>query len=288
MKRSSVPWLIVVLLISSCSYSRQLYRRSSVMDYLYPSAESAPRPNPGGVVLQLPLDIGIAFVPGLSGTQQPQAPGEWQSVVPAQTEERLLEIVSGAFRERDWVGQIHHIPSAYLTPRGGFENLGQISRMFDVDVVALVSVDQVQNSDPNELSFLYLSIIGTYTLPLDRNETRTMIDVAAFHVPSQTFLLRAPGLSRVTGHASAVKVDEALRDASRKGFEESMENVATNLDAEIEEFREAVATGRRRDVDIVTSEGGSVQHGAAVAWGDLPVAVLLIAGLLFWRRAWRW
>ena len=62
----------------------------------------------------------------------------------------------------------------------------------DVDVVALVSVDQLQSSDPGRLSFLYLSVIGAYTLPLDRNDTRTLIDAAVFHVPSRALLLRAP------------------------------------------------------------------------------------------------
>lgn len=277
MRRTVLLLLVALAVAAGCSYSRQVHRRSNVMSYLYPQADEAPMLNPGGARLQLPLRIGIAFVPpeSVSGNR---AYGDWRSIFPAEQERELLEVVKRAFSGKDWVGRIDVIPSTYLTPGGGFTNLDQVARMFNVDVVALASVDQVQNSNPTEISFLYLSIIGAYVLPLDTNETRTMIDVAAFHVPTRTFLLRAPGVSQVKGRSTAVTVSEALGEASERGFEEAMADVAKNLDKEVERFRSEVASGQRADVDIVTEQGGSVRQGAATGW---PAALAALAILAF-------
>lgn len=283
MKRTTTLLLVVALFALACSHSRQYHRRSSVMGYLYPEAQSAPAPNPAGARLQLPLKIGIAFVPPDAVSKTPYQ-GEWRAIVPSGTERQLLDIVKRAFQGRDWVGRIEIIPSSYLTPRGGFANLQQVSRMLGVDVIALVSVDQVQNSDPTPISFLYLSIIGAYVLPLDHNETRTMIDVAAFHVPTQTFLLRAPGVSRVTGRSSAVDVSESLREASEKGFQQAMTEVSKNLDVEVERFKDEVRTGERADVDIVTAQGQSVRHGGSFGWPGALAGIFILLGILWWRR----
>ncbi|HEU5163125.1 MAG TPA: rhombotarget lipoprotein, partial [Thermoanaerobaculia bacterium] len=209
-----LPRLLILLVValpvlSGCSHSRSIQRRSDLMSYLYPAAQEAPTPNPGGVVLQLPLKLGIAFVPGGS-TQAGCARCPQRRPVPAASEKELLDIVRKAFAGRDWISQTVIIPSAYLRPEGGFENLRQAARMHGVDVVALVSVDQVQSSYPEKVSFLYLSVIGAYVLPLDQHDTQTLIDAAAFHVPSGTFLLRAPGVSTVKGRASMVDLSRDM------------------------------------------------------------------------------
>src|SRR5207244_6851645 len=123
------------------------------------------------------------------------------------------------FMGRDWVSDVMIIPSSYLTPRGGYENLDQIARLMNVDVIALTSVDQLQVSNPRRASFLYVSVIGAYVLPLDRNETRTMIDAAVFHVPSRTFLLRAPGISSITGSSTARDIEGTLDERSLQALQ---------------------------------------------------------------------
>jgi len=265
--RRIVTSLLVLLVLGGCSYSRQVQRRSSLVSYLYPEHRDVPPPNPD-VRLQLPLRIGIGFIP-------PDAIN--RALFPPDAETRLLGVVKKSFQGRDWVGSIVDIPSGYLEPRGGFDNLDQVARLFNVDVIALVSVDQLQVSNPRRASILYVSIIGAYLLPLDKNQTRTLIDAAVFHVPTRTLLLRAPGVSSITGSSTAMDIGARLDERSLKGFQFAMTDLAKNLDAEVGQFKASVASGERKDVDIVTAEGKSVRGGGAFGWWDAAIAIFILA-----------
>ena len=50
-------------LLTGCSFSRQVHRRSNLMSYLYPNAAEAPQPSAESIRLRLPMTVGIAFVP---------------------------------------------------------------------------------------------------------------------------------------------------------------------------------------------------------------------------------
>ncbi|MFZ2490391.1 MAG: rhombotarget lipoprotein [Thermoanaerobaculia bacterium] len=280
--RKTIPVILVLaaVLAAGCSHGYRVQKRSNVVGYLYPDESAPSKPNPGAAYLQLPLRIGIAFVPANPSTR---GPATLQSLFPPDAEKRLLDLVTKSFEGRDWVGHIQVIPTSYLVPGGGFENLQQVTRLMNVDVVALVSVDQLQTSDPRRISFLYLSIVGAYVLPLDKNETRTLIDAAVFHVPSRTFLLRAPGVSSLTGSSTAVDVPQVLRERSLKGFEVAMQDLTKNLDREVTDFKTSIAEGRRQDVDVYTAKGESVRSGGAFGAAEAAVA-LALAGFLAVRR----
>jgi rhombotail lipoprotein len=268
--------LALLLLAAGCSYHRSVRRSSNLMSYLYPVGDQTPRET-SGVALQLPLRLGIVFVPPDSRYSQ------YGQLVPADVERDLLQVVKKSFEGRDWVKEIVIIPSNYLSPGGGFENLDQVSKMFGTDVIALASLDQIQSSDPRRMSFLYLSIIGAYVLPLDKNDTHTLIDVAVFHVPSRTFLLRAPGQSHLTGSSTAVDVQRTLADKSMRGMKQAMDDVAKNLDGEVERFKASVVSGERKDVDIINKEGTSVRKSGSFAWYEALVALALAAAVLVGR-----
>ena len=272
--------MMALALLAGCSFSRQLHRRSNLMSYLYPDSTEAPQRSTEGVRLHLPLRIGIAFVPADQKTQQFRS---IDSVIPGASEQRLLGVVRDAFKSRDWVREIVVIPSTYLAPGGGFSNLDQVARMFGTDVIALVSVDQFQSSDPLRISFLYLSIVGAYVLPLDHNDTSTLIDAAVFYVPARTFVLRAPGQSHITGHATAVEVAQSMRERSNKGLEMAMADLSTNLSAEVDAFKGMVISGERGDVDIISREGVSVRKSGSIGrfWA---LSLLLVAAV----RRWSW
>src|SRR5258708_27364198 len=100
--------LPLVATISGCAtwyVPRQIHRRSSLLEYLAPhGAISHSRP----ARLQLPVKIGVAFVPSR---------GE---PLDADAQERLVGIVSKSFEGRPWVGAIRTIPSDHLEPCGSY------------------------------------------------------------------------------------------------------------------------------------------------------------------------
>jgi rhombotail lipoprotein len=279
-RRILIAALLGLVLWFGCSFARQVHRRSSLMSYLYPKAAEAPQPSAQGVRLRLPLRVGIAFVPPSEAAFGRF--GGMEAVLPGTVEKRLLNVLRDAFKSRDWVKEVVVIPSTYLTPGGGFTNLEQVSQMFGVDVIALVSVDQFQSSDPYPISFLYLSIVGAYVLPLDHNDTRTLIDAAVFYVPARRFLLRAPGQSRITGHSTAVDVNESMRERSVKGLSMAMTDLSVNLSKEVDTFKQDIISGERNDVDVINKQGTSIRTSGSIGW-LWALSLLLIVAM---RRMW--
>ncbi|WP_243302487.1 rhombotarget lipoprotein [Geothrix oryzisoli] len=284
-RRPALAAALALLAALSCTMPETHVRRSSLMDYLYPKQKAAPVPNPAGARLKLPLRLGIAFVPGGNASWRVQnlmAPGQ---------EKPLLDVVKRSFQDRPWISEIKLVPSAYLRSGGGFENMDQVARMYGVDVMALVSVDQVQNTDPRWYSFTYLSIVGAYVLPGDANDTNTLIDAAAYDVASHTFLLRAPGQSQVKGSSTWAHREKQLREHSAKGLELAMADLAKNLDAEVGSFKAEVARGERKDVDVVDRQGVSLRQsggrnfGGSFGWAEALGALLLLGAALRLRRA---
>ncbi len=126
---------------------------SSVVEYLYPNKEHAEVP----VVphLSLPLHVGIAFVPE-------SKTGMMGGHLSEKEKMDLMDRISAEFRKLPFVKDIETIPSAYLTSKGGFANLDQIRTMYGIDVIALLSYDQVQHTDEGILSLSYWTIVGAY------------------------------------------------------------------------------------------------------------------------------
>jgi len=283
--RVSLLGAALALLALGCNTPQTTTRRSSLMDYLYPKEKAAPAPNPAGARLKLPLRLGIAFVPSGSASWRVQnlmAPGQ---------EKPLLDVVKQSFKDKPWVAEIKLVPSTYLRPGGGFENMDQVARMYGVDVMALVSVDQIQYTDPRWYSFTYLSIVGAYVLPGDANDTRTLIDAAVYDVASHTFLLRAPGQSQMKGSSTWAYREVQLREHSAKGLQLAMTDLAKNLDAEVASFKAEIASGDRKDVDVVDRQGVSLRQsggrnfGGSLSWLEAFGALLILGLALRLRRA---
>ena len=138
---------------------------SSLVDFLYPDGQK-----PAGVpeqmpYLELPIRVGIAFVPGKS----------YQSI-PADEQELLLQRVASAFRDRPYVSAIEVIPDSYLRTVKGFQGMSQVASMFDVDVMALVSYDQLALSEERDSSILYWTIVGALVVKGNVNEVQTNVN----------------------------------------------------------------------------------------------------------------
>lgn len=269
----AVMSLAVLALVSGCAGTQSRHKTTSIVDYLYPK-QNEPVAQVGTPVLNLPMTVGIAFVPDKPG----QAPAR---ALTESKKSELLDRVSRHFRKLDYVKAIEIIPSAYLTPEGGFENLNQISTMYGIETIALVSYDQAQFTDEGVASVLYWTIVGAYIVPAEKNSTSTMVDAVVMHIPSRKMLFRAPGVSQVKGLSTPVNLSEELRVDSEKGFNEAVDKMIVNLDAQLVAFEEKVKASPE-EYQVVQSGGSS--GGGAVG---LPAALfmfLLLLGGAWWSR----
>lgn len=242
---------------------------SSMVRYLYPEGERPvvdPEVTPR---LQLPLRVGIAFVPTTDRA--------WQgSLQPAEARRvELLEKVKATFEGVDYVEDIQIIPSNYLGSAGGFQALEQTSRLYDLDVFALVSWDQVVNTNDTVFSVLFWTITGGYVIPASANNVHTMLDTAVFDIRTRKLLLRAPGFD----HAS--RLPPSLRKNSQKrvsdaSFERAVGEMCKNLEAEIGKFGKRVKEDE--SVQIAYSKGYKGSSVQALLLCTLALAALFAPG----------
>lgn len=263
--------LILLALISGCA-GQQTRTTSSVVDYLYPR-ESKTIVQPAIPILNIPIKVGIAFVP-----EQParsRGINIWSSVLggSALTEVNktgLLEKVADNFRKHKFVSDIEVIPSAYLTAGGSFSNLEQIRTMYGVDVIALVSYDQVQFTDEGLLSLTYWTLVGAYIVSGEKNDTSTMLDTAVYDIQSKKMLFRAPGTSNIKGISTPINLSEELRADSIRSFQKATDDMITNLDVQLLNFREKIKA-KPDQVKVVHREG----YSAAGALGIFELVVMI-------------
>jgi len=285
MKNRALNFLLVSVLIaflSACT-GQQTRAKSSVVDYLYPKSANT-LIAPSVPTLNLPLKVGIAFVPD----QQIQHRGHnpWTgrisggSTLSETTKSRLLEKVAANFRELAFVSDIQVIPSDYLTPEGGFSNLQQIQTMYGIDVIALVSYDQVQFTDEGFLSLTYWTIVGAYVVSGEKNDTSTMLDTVVYDIKSKKMLFRAPGTSIVKGSSTPVNLSEELRKDSIKGFEAAAEKMTTNLDLQLTLFRDKL----KREPEQVKIVHRSGYSGGALNPFEMAFLFVLISVLVSTRK----
>jgi len=200
---------------------------SSLVDYLYPEGQVPPELTPGVPKLELPLRAGIAFVP---------SPGTGIQGLSEAKKDELLNKVRQAFVDREYIERIEVIPETYLRANSGFAGMQQVARLYGVDVIALVSYDQVAATGETTASLLYWTIVGAYVIPATENEVQTFVDTAVFDVPTGKLLFRAPGTDKRQSQTTAVQSTERLRDDRAAGFTAAMADMTTNLMTELDRF----------------------------------------------------
>lgn len=235
----------------------------SIVDYLYPNAKEPPQLVAGVTYLRPPVRVGIAFVPG----------GGFGAGLPEADKLKLLERVKAAFGKHEFIGAIEVIPTNYLQPRGGFANLEQVARMFNVEVVALLSYDQVQFNDTNALSVLYWTIIGAYIIHGDQYDIQTLVDASVFDVASRKLLFRAPGTSQIKGSASMAGFSERARNARIEGYNAAVDSLIPQLQAELDGFRTRI----KSDTAFKVENKQGYRGGGSLDWLLLGAAGVLLA-----------
>jgi rhombotail lipoprotein len=265
--------LLVLFSLAGCAEyfgSRQSRYTSSVVDYLYPKAEIAVTPSIPH--LALPLNVGIAFVPE-SGAAAAYRLNRKEKM-------DLMNRISSEFRTLPFVKNIDLIPTDYLTFGGGFSNLDQIRTMYGIDVIALISYDQVQHTDEGLLSISYWTIIGAYAVRGEKNDTSTLVDAVLVDIASRKMLFRAPGTSHVKAASTWVNLSEQLRNDSLKGFESAADNLVQNLRAELDHFKQEVKE-TPESYAIAHKPGYSSTGGGSLGAG-YALTLLFLGGCALW------
>ncbi len=235
---------------------------SSLVDYLYPAGEVPPDVKDTIPYLELPLRVGIAFVPAQSG----------RSVISEATKVELLENVKAEFVDRDYIEHIEVIPETYLRSSRGINGMQQVARIYGVDVMALVSYDQVAVSEDNPSSFLYWTIVGAYVIKATSNEVQTFVDTAVFDVKTARLLFRAPGMDRSSDRSTLVESGEVVRKTRDASFAAAMDSMTDALAMELDRFRERV----KEDPQVAAVQW-KPGYGGGGSTGIWLVAVLLAA-----------
>ena len=270
--------VLIALGLSGCA-SQRVSTKSSIMEYLYPESEDT-FVEPSIPHLKLPLRVGVAFVPESKESTSARnlwSGGVYSGELTEAKKGEILEAVSDNFRALDFVSNIEVIPSAYLTPGGSFANMSQIKTMYGIDVIALVSYDQVQFTDEDVLSLSYWTIIGAYIVSGEKNDTSTLMDTVVYDIASQKMLFRAPGTSRVTGKSTLVNLSEELRTDSIEGFEIAAQDMVVNLKTQLSTFKQRIKDDPSQ-VEISHREGYKNGSGAIGGAGlALLFCLVLIA-----------
>jgi rhombotail lipoprotein len=223
--------IAIALVVSGCASlepSTKQRQVASVLSYLNPGSEQNPAASTQVTELNVPFRVGVAFVPNHSDAK---------FRLPESDQLKLAGEVRSAFVDFPFIREMVVIPSMYLEPAGGFTNLDRISALLNVDVVALVSFDQVQNSGATGWSFLYWTGIGAYVINGDRYDILTAVDTAVFAVKSRRLLMRASGISNTKGTATMVGFSERAREARTRSVDDAIQQMIGNLQAELKAFR---------------------------------------------------
>lgn len=218
--------------VAGCASMNQANKQrqvASVLSFLFPGKEEPPAPSSQVAVLNVPFRIGVAFVPDTAKAEMR---------LPETERQRLASTVRDAFANFPFISHIETVPSLYLEAGGGFANLDRVGALLNLDVIALLSYDQVQHADASGWSFLYWTGVGAYVVEGDRFEVLTAVECTVFDIRSRRLLMRAAGTATNKGGATMVGFSEKAREARGRSFAAAIDQMVANLRGEVQSFRE--------------------------------------------------
>lgn len=269
---------VIAIALTGCLSSRQMrtQQASSVVQFLYPD-KNQPFVEPAIPTLRLPLRVGVAFVPPSGEHRNGYS---YNAGFSEAQKTDLMRRIAASFKALPFVQSIEILPASYLRPNGGFENLDQIRSMLGVDVVALVSYDQAQNTSDSAWSLAYWTIVGAYVVPAQKNETHTLMEAVVYDIPSRTLLFRAPGVSAVKGHSTLIRSQDELRGDSALGLTQAADDLTLQLQRELDSFKVRI----REEPQSVRIEHKPGYSGAGSLEGGFAVLLALIFSISRWHR----
>jgi len=274
--RAALLCSLLVTMLCGCSLfhrSDEVRNASSLVDFLYPRYEV---PQQSRIPqLRTPLRIGLAFLP--EGTGQKDA-------LSAAQKEELLERIRHRFRDRAFVSEIVIIPDYYLASTRGFTGLEGVQRLYSVDLLALVSYDQVKHLDDNRLSLTYLTIIGAYVVKGSSHDVTTLVDLAVVDPATRSLVLRAGGTDARNGNSTLIGQQRDSRNASARSFDAATGQLMNNFDAELLKFEADVRAGKANVRVTQRTPGAATQGGGSSSWPEILSLMLLAAAAAKHRR----
>jgi len=252
---------------------------SSLVEFLYPNNRMPPAEN-SIPSLQLPLRVGLAFLP--------QRPGAGTEGLEAARRDELLERIRKRFQSRKFVGEIVVVPDYYLSanqgPSGvrvfgsrGFDGLAAVQRLYNFDVIALVSYDQVSYRDANSWSLGYITIVGAYVLKGTRHEVTTLMDLAVVDPASRSLILRAGGTDERHGTTTRVSERRETRETRTESFDRATDQLIDHFDSALTQFEADVREGKA-NVNVTDQQGRRVSGGGgSFDWLWLAVLAFVLA-----------
>jgi rhombotail lipoprotein len=263
-----VALLLLPLLLTGCAFldpmlcwpncrahATHVDASSSLVQFLYPNG-SAPPPANSVPVLQLPLRVGLAFLPPRVGSSGPS---------PAQREQ-LLQMISQRFAQRPFVRAIQTIPDMYLLP--GQHDLAALQRLLNVDLIALVSYDQSVGQTARDNSWTWLTIVGALVVDGAREDFSTLVDLAVIEPASRSLMLRAGGTDQRTKNSTLVGVGQDMRSAASESYALATARLIDNFDTALTQFESDVKQ-QRAPVAVHWQGGG----------GAVDLLTLMFAGV---------
>jgi rhombotail lipoprotein len=234
MKATRLAVFTLAFLTTACTGTlaegRDVSVSSSLVEYLYPAGEKPPSPSRKIPSLPLPLRIGIAFVPSPHGPSQDLSEAE---------RFKLLYDLKTIFAKQEFVEEVAVIPEPYLKTGTGFAPLASTADTYGLNAMALVSYDQVSILAPGS-SLRYRTIVGVQTLTGASNEVQNFVDTAIFDVATLRLLFRVPGVSSVERRPAPADADADSRESQRRGFALAAADMATNLDKELNGYKDRI------------------------------------------------
>ena len=241
-----------------------VHNSSSLVGFLYPDGSAPPRDD-SIPQLPVPLRVGLAFLP-------PQ-PGAGLGTPNAARREELLERIRQRFASRKFVSEITILPDYYLASSKGMSGLEGVERLYNVDVVALVSYDQVAaTSEMKYRSLTYLTIIGAFIVNGSEHDVSTLVDLAVIEPKTRSLILRAGGTDSTHGTSTLIDQPKEIRSAAADGFTRATDSMIDHFDVALSKFESDVKSGTAR-VKVVNKDGSP--RGGAGAFGLLDALLLL-------------
>jgi len=264
----------LALTLSGCQWlwhdssGRSRQSASALVDFLY--ADGHVPASDAAVELQLPIRVGLSFLPA--------ADGRSVGAPTAVDRDLVLNAIREKFRGLSYVTEIVIVPNYYLrsSEGDGLKQIEQLSRLYKLDLFALVSYDQMVDSSENRNSLAYLTIVGAYFVRGNRHETHTLLDLAVIDPASRSLVLRAGGTSSLAGNTTAVDAQRHENAQRARGFELATASLVDNFQRELTDFESRVRAGTApvRVARRVEKGGGAVD----------PLLLALLAAFLITRK----